>query len=594
MWEKQSCSDKCFFRKAKCRGCQSIGHIVKKCPEKPDNNNSKLTKAKGKDEKKKKRKPRGIRHLTVNSDSGSDSESQEEVMKPAWPLFTLSDSARKCKELKVLVSIEGTPVNMEVDTGAAVSIMPENIWWKLSAKPVRKSNIKLRSYSGHEVPVIGEVDVNVVYGNQEARLPVIVTSNAGPVLLERSWLSVLKLNWSQIKKVSAQPANEVEKLITKYSSLFDDTLDTIKGVKAHLEMKPNSTPKFFKPRPVPFALKDKIGEELKRLEKLGVLEKIEFSDWATPIVPVLKPDGSVQICSDYKVTINPCLEVQEYPIPTAEELFAQLNGGEKFSKIDLSAAYHQVLLDDESRKYVTINTHLGLYRYTRLPFGVAASPAIFQKTVDVVLNGLQGVGGILDDLIITGKTDEEHLRNLDNTLNRLQSMGIQLKRSKCVFMQPSVEYFAFVVDQQGIRLSPRKVQAIREVPVPDNATDLKSFLGLVNYYRKFILDMATLVNPPNRLLAQNVSWCWPDHCQKSFEKLKAALENSPLLTHYDSKKPVRLAVDASSCGVGAVLSHVSEEGDEQPIAYASRTLSSSEQNYSMIEKEALAIIFGLK
>ena len=342
-----------------------------------------------------------------------------------------------------------------------------------------------------------------------------MTSNEGPVLLGRNWLSVLKLNWSEIKKVSAKPVSDVEQLTTQYASLFDDSLGTIKGVKAHLKMKSNSTPKFFKPTPVPFALKDKIGEELNRLEKLGVLEKVEFSDWATPIVPVLKPDGSVRICGDYKVTINPCLDVQEYPMPSAEELFTQLNGGEKFSKIDLSSAYQQVRLDDESKQYVTINTHLGLYRYTRLPF-VAASPAIFQKTMDVVLNGLQGVGGILDDLIITGKTDQEHLQNLNSTLNRLQSMGIQLKKSKCVFLQPSVEYFAFVVDRQGIHPSPRKVQAIREVPVPENPTDLKSFLGLVNYYRKFIPDMASVVNPLNRLLSQDVPWTWSDGLSEIF------------------------------------------------------------------------------
>lgn len=152
------------------------------------------------------------------------------------------------------------------------------------------------------------------------------------------------------------------------------------------------------------------------------------------------------------------------------QLFIQLNGAENFSKMDLSSTYQQVLLNEESKQFVTINTHLGLYRYTRLPFGVAASPAIFQQTMDVVLHGLQGVGGIMDDLIITGKTDEEHL---ESTLNRLQSMGIKLKKSKCVFMKPSVDYFAFVEDQHGIRHSPRKVQAIHEVPVPGNPTDLK-------------------------------------------------------------------------------------------------------------------------
>ena len=376
--------------------------------------------------------------------------------------------------------------------------------------------------------------------------------------------------------------------------MFDGGLGTIKGVTAHLKLKANATPKFFKPRPVPFALKEKIAEELKRLERLGVLEKVEFSDWASPIVPVLKPDGTVRICGDYKVTINPELDLPEYPMPTAEELFTQLNGGEKFSKLDLSSAYQQVLLDEESKQYVTINTHLGLFRYTRLPFGVAASPAVFQQTMDSIMSGLNGVGGILDALIVTGSNDKEHFRNLESTLKRLHSMGVKLKQSKCVFMKPSVEYFAFVVDRHGIHPSPRKVQAIQEVPVPENPMELKSFLGLVNYYRKFIPDMSTLVNPLNRLLAHDVPWGWTQDCQEAFQKLKEALLNSPLLAHYDPNQPVRLAVDTPSYGLGAVLSHVSDDGEERPIAYASRTLSSSEQNYAMIEKEALAIVFGIK
>ena len=271
-------------------------------------------------------------------------------------------------------------------------------------------------------------------------------------------------------------------------------MGTIKGVSAHLKLKENAVPQFFKPRPVPFALKEKIADELQRLEKIGVLEKVEFSDWATPIVPVLKPDGSVRICDDYKV-INPVLDVPEHPMPKADDLFTQLNGGEKFTKLDLSSAYQQVLLDEESRKYVTINTHLGLFRYTRLPFGVASSPSIFQKIMDSVMNGLQGVGGILDDLIVTGSNDETHFRNLEGALERMSCMGIKLKKEKCVFMKPSVEYFAFVVDRDGIHSSPRKVQAIQEVPVPENPTELKSFLGLVNYYRRFVPDMATLVHP---------------------------------------------------------------------------------------------------
>ena len=175
-------------------------------------------------------------------------------------------------------------------------------------------------------------------------------------------MPVLRLDWKQIKQISLEPCDQVEKLVSKYASLFDRDLGTIKGVTAHLKLKENASPQFFKPRPVPYSLKEKIAEELKRLERIDVLEKVEFSDWATIIVPVLKPDGTMRICGDYKVTINPALDVPKYPMPTAEELFTQLNGGQKFSKLGLSSVYQQVLLDEESRQYVTINTHLRLFR----------------------------------------------------------------------------------------------------------------------------------------------------------------------------------------------------------------------------------------
>ncbi|CAC5386274.1 unnamed protein product [Mytilus coruscus] len=153
--------------------------------------------------------------------------------------------------------------------------------------------------------------------------------------------------------------------------VFKDEFGTVKGMQASLRLKEEAVPKFFKPRPIPYALRDKVANGIKRLEKQGILEKIKFSEWGAPIVPVMKPDGSVRICGDYKVTINSCLEVPQYPLPKAEDLFSRLNGG--------------------------------LYRYTRLPFGAASSPAIFQEFMDKVLEGLDGVGCILDDLIITGK-----------------------------------------------------------------------------------------------------------------------------------------------------------------------------------------------
>ncbi len=197
----------------------------------------------------------------------------------------------------------------------------------------------------------------------------------------------------------------------------------MKDVTAQLKLKSDASPKFFRPRSVPFAIRDAVGAEIDRLEKMGILEKVDHSDWATPIVPVPKKDGKFQICDDYKVTINPALDIDQHPLPRPEEIFATLAGGQKFTTLDLLQAYKQVLLEETSRELVTVNTHKGLYRYTRLTFGVATAPAIFQRTMDVVLQGLSNVMCYLDDIIISGTSDAEHLSSLARVLDRLQAHG---------------------------------------------------------------------------------------------------------------------------------------------------------------------------
>ena len=183
--------------------------------------------------------------------------------------------------------------------------------------------------------------------------------------------------------------------------------------ETNLHLIPNAIPKFLKARSVPFALRKAIQAELERLEEAGVHQKVNHSKWAVPIVPVPKADGQLRICGDYKVTVNPALQVEKYPLPKPDDLFATLAGGKKFSKIDLTSAYQQMSLDEKSRELVTINTHKGLYQYTRLPFGIASAPAIFQKMMDVVLQGLPQLICYLDDILIIGSSDEEHLANVE-------------------------------------------------------------------------------------------------------------------------------------------------------------------------------------
>ena len=253
----------------------------------------------------------------------------------------------------------------------------------------------------------------------------------------------------------------------------------------------------------------------------------------------------------------------------------------------------QVLLNEKSRNYLTINTHLGLFRYRRLAFGVASAPAIFQGIMDKILQGLS-VGCYLDDLIITGRNDDEHYANLDAVLKRLDQHGIKLRRPKCFFLQSSVQYLGFTIDADGLHPTSDKVRAILEAARPGNVNELQSFLCLVNYYRRFLSNLSTILNPLNHLLKKSVIWKWTVSCEKSFKLLKKALVSSDVLVHYDPDKPITLAVDASPYGLGAVISHICDKGIDRPIADASRTLSSAEKNYSQIEKEALAIVFGLQ
>ena len=282
------------------------------------------------------------------------------------------------------------------------------------------------------------------------------------------------------------------------------------------------------------------------------------------------------------------------PLPKPDDIFAGLADGKKFTVLDLKQAYNQLRLDEHSKKLVTINTHKGLYSYNRLPFGVASAPAIFQRTMETILQGVDGVACYLDDLIITGRSDKEHLDYLEEVLQRLLKSGVKANMDKCRFFQNSVEFPGHRIDSKRIHATDNKLQAIQKAPLPRNVTELRSFLGLVNCYEKFTPQAATLLHPLNALLCKNKTWKWFKKCQQSFESAIVALSSSSVLVHYDPDLPIHLAGDASAYGLGAVISHVLPDGTEQPIAFASRTLTGAERNYSQIEKEALAPVFGVK
>ena len=260
----------------------------------------------------------------------------------------------------------------------------------------------------------------------------------------------------------------------------------------------------------------------------------------------------------------------------------------------MNQAYLQVPIDEETKNLLVVNTPKGLFRYTRLPYGVSSAPGIFQRLMENVLRGIPNVIVYIDDILVTGVNDQDHLKTLSIVLDRLEKAGFRAQKSKCRFMVPSVSYLGHLIDQVGLHPLQEKVKAVKEAPSPKNVSELKSYLGLLTYYSKFLPNMADVLAPLYKLLRKDVHWKWTDIEQKAFQASKDLLTSDSLLVHFNPDLELVLMCDASSYGIGAVLAHRMPDGTERPIGYASRSLSAAQRNYSQLEREALALVFGVQ
>ncbi|XP_011883552.1 PREDICTED: uncharacterized protein K02A2.6-like [Vollenhovia emeryi] len=269
-------------------------------------------------------------------------------------------------------------------------------------------------------------------------------------------------------------------------------------------------------------------------------------------------------------------------------------GGDKFTKIDLKQAYLQMEVREEDRELITLNTHKGLFRSTRLVYGIASAPAIWQREIENILQGIDGISILLDDIRITGPNNEIHLNRLKQVLQRLANANIRINEEKSEFFKDSIEYCGYRVDKEGIHKTVGKMQAIDQMPRPKNVTELRSFLGMVNYYGRFINNLSTILTPLHTLLQKDIPYKWSRDCEQAFQEAKRQFKSDTVLVHFDTKLPLILATDASPYGVGAVLSHRYSDGTERVIQYASQTLTDTQKKYAQIDREAYAIIFGIR
>nr|KAG5694982.1 hypothetical protein BaRGS_024165 [Batillaria attramentaria] len=561
-------------------------------------------------------KPRPVNKVKMNNKGGRPKNHQQSNS-------TTSNSA-KCYRLDVPVTIQDQQFTMELDTATTGNFVSVPVWKQLGKPKLDDVTHRYESASKHDLPVLGTFmgqTKDPVTGKQSS-IPYIVTKIPDLNLLGRNAIQALGIsvdNALGLKSIESQVKSEDAKeshsktssttyaslqkdchtLCDKFPDLFKEELGCLKDFELEVKFKSDAKPVFHKARPVPFALRDDLTKGYEEGIAKGVWKPVQFNDYGTPVVPIRKTNSAgalkpkLRICGDYSVGINDQLADHRHPMPLPEELMQKLGGGFGYTKIDLADAYNQIKLAPESQRRLALSTHRGVLLQQRLPFGIKSAPGYFQEIMENLTSDLPGVAVFQDDILTSGKDAKDHLSNLERLLTRLNDKGLRCRREKCLFAQPSVEYLGHTLSAEGISKG-SKVEAVLKMPPPTDVSSLKSFLGSVQFYGKFIPNLATMAEPLYRLTKKANPWKWGEEEQAAFEQLKNVLSSNQVLVHFDPEKPVGLACDASNVGIGAVLFHRYPDGSERPIANVSKTLTAAERNYSQIHKEALAIIYGLR
>lgn len=423
--------------------------------------------------------------------------------------------------------VNGIKLKMELDTGTYVTVISEKYFNKhLKGYTLAKTERNFKVYGNSILQPIGKLTkLTVEFENEKKELECFILPGAGPSLIGRQWLNAFGLwpiklihkNKNRFDKIDVE--NVTNHLYKQYNELFSDTPGMYNKSKTKIHLKSDARLVAMKCRHVAHALRPLIEKELDRLVELGHLEPVEISEWTTPIVPVFKSNGNIRICGDFKLTLNPFIIIDKYPLCTIDEVFASLQGGTIFSELNLTHAYMQFPVDDECTNLLTIVTHKVLFKYKRIPEGVLPAAADVQRKMDECLRGINGAIAYLDNIYVTGRDEIEHKANLEKVCARLQECGLRINKEKSKFMQSKIEVLVFVIDKDGLYKAKSKVLAMINAPQPKNHKELASFLGLVTFYSRFLENRAARLTLLYELLDKKV-FEWNIECTEALEWVK--------------------------------------------------------------------------
>ena len=586
----------CPAQGKKCMSCGKLNHFAKVCRSKSINRSkssrtrkhlkgkhcARLVDSKG---------PSDGETLTSASAEGDSSEE-----------YTFTTGAQEPQTAKPIfqVKIMDTPIRIMADSGATVNILSKKDFDGLKEKPqLLKTNVKVYPYmSSKPLNLYSKLRVNVTSDHRSSEETFYVAEGSSGSIL--SWMTSQKLNLikavNTVEQLHANLPSDVPEFLKDFPRLLNG-MGEYKGEPVRIHIDESVRPVAQPHRRIPFHVRKQVEDKLRQLENEDIIERAEGpTPWVSPIVVVPKPSkpNEIRICVDMR-SLNQAIIRERHVIPTIDDVVSDLNGCKVFSKIDLNQGYHQIPLHSDSRQFTTFSTHLGLFRYKRLNFGLSCAAEVFQKKVSDILNGIPCVKNISDDIYVGGTDKDTHDSHLKQVFHRLHENGLTINLPKCQFRVPTMLFFGHVFSEKGMSPDPKKVEALQNIAPPINASEVRSLLSSAAFCSRFIKDFALITRPLRQLTCDGTRWQWTQEEQLSFERLKEALSTKTTLGYFDPKKPTSIFVDGSPIGLGAVLTQEEESSKEvTPLHYASCPLTPTQARYPQIDREALSIYWAVK
>lgn len=506
---------------------------------------------------------------------------------------TFSTTERR-EKMKISVGIQSCnsnfiPYNAFVDSGSDISTITTEIFQKLGKIKFDKIDTIIRNFDGTLIrKIFGTLNVKIRFRNKEAETKIYITENDLKPTIGTDLIQGLNLTITG-KNLQISTINE-NNYLHEFPQLLSDKLGTFTGFKHKILLRPDFKPTEVKLRPIPYSRREATIKECQDMVETGIWSPINKSEWVHNLVSVPKPDGSVRITTDLS-SLNKYIIPERHLIPNISDIFLELRGAKYFSKIDLKKGFFHIELDDESKALTSTITPAGLFAYNRLPMGLKDSASVFQKAVHSTLKSCENCQSYIDDIIIFGKSIEEHDKFLNKVLKCLNENNFRININKCIFLKPSINYLGHIISEYGIQPDPKNIEALEKIEEPRTIKQVQSFLGAVNFYTSFIPDLANLAEPLRALTRKGYKFKWTHTEITAFNSIKKAILNNNPLAIFDPNAKTYVTTDASEIGLGGMLSQV-QNGKEVPVAYASHTLSPTQRNYSTGEKEALACLWA--